>query len=94
MSINYFVLLLFRILGWTVDHLIPVGMDVVNGKPSVTWVSGAPKSEWALGYYDDETKVTEEVGLKNDKEWLPIYGLFSDKLPFVCRTQVLFSFTL
>ncbi|XP_063681369.1 uncharacterized protein LOC134816455 isoform X3 [Bolinopsis microptera] len=64
-----------------------IGTRVVKGKALSNWVSGAPKSQWAVSYYTDTTKVDKFVGLKNDKNWLPIYGLFSDNLPYLCRTQ-------
>ena len=70
----------------------PLGTRVVKGKALSSWVSGAPKSQWAVSYYTDTTKVDKFVGLKNDKNWLPIYGLFSDNLPYLCRTQVCFSY--
>ena len=63
-----------------------------KGKPFSTWISGAPKSKWAMGHYSDTTKVTTNVGLKNDQVWLPVYGLFSDELPYLCKTQVKVNF--
>ncbi|KAL5253228.1 hypothetical protein ACHWQZ_G013115 [Mnemiopsis leidyi] len=64
-----------------------IGMTVVKGKALTTWESGSYKSEWAQSYYSDTTKVDTSVGLRDDRIWLPVYGLFAEKLPYLCRTQ-------
>ena len=71
--------------------ILPSGMTVVKGKALTTWESGSYKSEWAQSYYSDTTKVDTSVGLRDDRIWLPVYGLFAEKLPYLCRTQVRFN---
>ena len=69
---------------------LSTGLEVIKGKPTGTWLSGALVSNFALRTYTESATVSAKVGLKNDGTWLPIFGLFSDELPSVCKTQVSF----
>ena len=67
---------------------MPPGLEVIKGKPLETWLSGTLVSDFARNTYTDSSQVTGKVGLKNDGTWLPVFGLFSEELPSLCKTQV------